>query len=86
MAPEQNVQTAHLRSTKALIIRITLCIIVLILSPIFLFFLSGFSLFGFPLDFYMTAQGIILILVGVVFWHAVYQARLDQTHNINEGM
>lgn len=39
---------------------------------------------GFPLGFYMSAQGSLIALVALLFWHARHQDRIDREHGVAE--
>ncbi len=43
--------------------------------------LSGYTLFGWPISFFMAAQGSILIYVTIVAVYAWRMRRLDRIHN-----
>ena len=47
--------------------------------------LSGFTIFGFPLGFYMGAQGALVIYVLIVWYYARYMNALDTEYNAHEG-
>ena len=72
--------------TRILAVTIIAIIGLFSISAPFLFFLGGFTFFGFKLDFYLTMQGIILILVAMIFWYAVRQERIDQAHRVTEDI
>ena len=47
--------------------------------------LAGISFFGFPLGFYMGAQGAPLIYLLIIWWYARYMNRLDQEYGVNDS-
>ena len=47
--------------------------------------LSGLTIFGFPLGFYMGAQGALVIYVLIVWYYARYMNALDKQYNAHEG-
>jgi putative solute:sodium symporter small subunit len=47
--------------------------------------LNQFSFFGFPLGFYMSAQGSLIIYVVIIFIYARYMNALDKTYGVHEG-
>jgi len=47
--------------------------------------LSGLTIFGFPLGFYMGAQGALVIYVLIVWYYARYMNALDKEYNAHEG-
>lgn len=46
--------------------------------------LNSVVLFGFPLGFYMGAQGALVIYVVIIFYYARYMNRLDQEYDVAE--
>ena len=40
---------------------------------------------GFPLGFYMSAQGSLIIYVVIIFIYARYMNALDRTYGVHEG-
>ena len=47
--------------------------------------LNQYTFMGFPLGFYMSAQGSLAIYVGVIGFYAWYMNRLDVTYGVDEG-
>jgi len=47
--------------------------------------LSGLTIFGFPLGFYMGAQGALVIYVLIVWYYARYMNALDKEYSAHEG-
>jgi putative solute:sodium symporter small subunit len=45
---------------------------------------NSITLFGFPLGFYMGAQGALIIYVVSIFYYARYMNRLDQEYDVAE--
>ena len=46
--------------------------------------LNEFVVFGFPLGFYMGAQGSLIIYVIIIAFYAGYMNRLDRKHGVHE--
>jgi putative solute:sodium symporter small subunit len=46
--------------------------------------LNGITFFGFPLGFYMGAQGSLIIYVVIIFYYAARMNKLDQEYNVAE--
>lgn len=44
--------------------------------------LSGITLFGWPVSYYMAAQGATLLYVAIVGAYAWHMARLDRRHDL----
>ena len=47
--------------------------------------LNQFSFLGFPLGFYMSAQGSLIIYVILIGVYAYYMNRLDKQYDVDEG-
>ena len=47
--------------------------------------LNGITFLGFPLGFYMSAQGSLIIYVVIIWYYARYMNRLDNEYNVAEG-
>ncbi len=43
------------------------------------------TVFGFPLGFYMGAQGSLIIYVIMIFYYARYMNKLDKEYDVAEG-
>ena len=46
--------------------------------------LATITFFGFPLSFYIAAQGSLIIYVLIIFFYARYMNRLDVEYNVHE--
>jgi putative solute:sodium symporter small subunit len=46
--------------------------------------LNSIVIFGFPLGFYMAAQGSLIAFVVMLFWFARKQNSIDEEHNVAE--
>ncbi|TKD36486.1 MAG: DUF4212 domain-containing protein [Mesorhizobium sp.] len=46
--------------------------------------LNSIVIFGFPLGFYMAAQGSLIAFVVMLFWFARRQNAIDEEHHVNE--
>jgi putative solute:sodium symporter small subunit len=46
--------------------------------------LNGIVIFGFPLGFYMAAQGSLIIFVILIFWYARKQNGIDEEFGVAE--
>lgn len=47
--------------------------------------LNGITFFGFPLGFYMSAQGSLAIYVAIIGIYAILMRKLDLEYNVDEG-
>ena len=46
--------------------------------------LNSFTFLGFPLGFYMAAQGSLIIYVVIIWYYARYMNRLDEQYDVAE--
>jgi putative solute:sodium symporter small subunit len=47
--------------------------------------LNSMSFLGFPLGFYMSAQGSLIVYVAIIWYYARYMNRLDVAYGVDEG-
>ena len=47
--------------------------------------LNQVTFLGFPLGFYMSAQGSLIIYVVIIYVYAKYMEKLDKEYNVDEG-
>jgi len=47
--------------------------------------LNGITVLGFPLGFYMSAQGSLIIYVAIIWYYAHYMNNLDLEYGVHEG-
>ena len=47
--------------------------------------LARIDFFGWPLSFYMAAQGSLIIYVLIIWYYARYMNRLDKQYDVDEG-
>jgi putative solute:sodium symporter small subunit len=47
--------------------------------------LNSMTLFGFPLGFYMSAQGSLAIYVAIIGYYAWHMTKLDKEYGVDEG-
>jgi putative solute:sodium symporter small subunit len=83
LTPE--VRAAHWAKTKSL--TFTVLVIWFIFSFVVHWFadsLNSFSFLGFPLGFYMAAQGSLAIFVVLTFWLAYRQGKIDEEYGVAE--
>jgi putative solute:sodium symporter small subunit len=46
--------------------------------------LNGINVLGFPLGYYMAAQGSLIAFVILIFWFCASQEKLDRDHGVSE--
>ena len=75
----------HWEKTKSHMI-ITLAIWFFFSTVIFMFGaeINSASFLGYPLAYYMTAQGSLLAFVIILFWTANKQEKIDEEHGFSE--
>ena len=72
-------QTTHWRRTRSLMwVTLAIWFVFSFLVHWFADALNGASFLGFPLGFYMAAQGSLLVFVVLIFWFARAQDRIDR--------
>ncbi len=47
--------------------------------------LAEITVMGFPLGFYMGAQGAPLVYLAIIWWYARYMNQLDRQYGVREG-
>jgi len=47
--------------------------------------INSFNFFGWPLAFYMGAQGSLIIYVIIIWYYARYMNNLDREYDVHEG-
>ena len=47
--------------------------------------LSSFSIFGWPISFFIASQGSIFIYLGILFWYSKYMNKLDKAYGFSDG-
>ena len=47
--------------------------------------LNAFSFLGFPLGFYMSAQGSLVVYVALIWYYQHYMNKLDIEYGVDEG-
>lgn len=69
----------------------SLMIFCMVIWAIFSFFIHMFAkdlnavvIAGFPLGFYMAAQGSLIIFVALIFWFGARQNQIDEEHGVAE--
>jgi putative solute:sodium symporter small subunit len=83
LTPEM--RKAHWAKTKSL--TITVLVIWFIFSFVVHWFadsLNAFTFIGFPLGFYMAAQGSLAIVVVLIFWLVHRQGKIDEEFGVAE--
>ena len=72
-------QTTHWRRTRSLMwVTLAIWFVFSFVVHWFADALNGASFLGFPLGFYMAAQGSLVVFVVLIFWFARAQDRIDR--------
>ncbi len=73
---------------RTLNLTITLLVIWFVVTFVMAYFaipLSGIVIAGFPLSFYMAAQGSLIIYVVMIWYYARKMGQLDREYDVHEG-
>jgi putative solute:sodium symporter small subunit len=73
---------------KNLVVSAVLLLIWFIVTYVMAFYareLATINFFGWPLSFYMAAQGSLIIYVAIIGFYAWYMRKLDVDHDVAEG-
>jgi len=74
--------------TRSVTLVITLIAVWFVISFVMAFFarqLAEITFFGWPLSFYMAAQGCLVIYLVIIFFYARRMRRLDEEYGVSEG-
>jgi putative solute:sodium symporter small subunit len=72
------------RTSRLMWIIVALWVIFSFIIPAFAVQLNQIRIFGFPLGFYMAAQGSLIFYVVVCFWNARAQNKIDEEFGVAE--
>ncbi|MGE0121179.1 MAG: DUF4212 domain-containing protein [Dongiaceae bacterium] len=83
LSPER--ATAHWRKTSSLMwICLAIWVFFSFIIHLFATSLNSIVIFGFPLGFYMAAQGSLIAFVILIFWYASRQNSIDEEFGVDE--
>jgi len=78
MSADSSLKEGHWAKTKSLMIKtLTIWFVFSFLVHWFAGALNGMSVFGFPLGYYMAAQGSLAVFVVLIFWFVRAQHKID---------
>ena len=78
---------AHWRSTKNnVLIVIGVLAALLLTMSLFIGFFAGLRFLGFPLQFYLVAQGGLILMIILMFWSSSRQDQIDRRHGAAEEL
>ena len=72
------------RTSRLMWIIMFLWVVFSFVIPAFAIQLNAIRIFGFPLGFYMAAQGSLIFYVVVCFWNASAQNKIDKEFGVAE--
>ncbi len=72
------------KTSKLMILMMSLWVFFGFIVHMFVAPLNGIRIFGFPLGFYMAAQGSLVVFVGMLFWFASAQDKIDRECGVSE--
>ena len=73
------------RNLKVTAVLLALWFVVTFVMGYFARELNGITMLGFPLGFYMSAQGSLIIYVVIIWYYAHYMNNLDLEYGVHEG-
>ncbi|HEV7329306.1 MAG TPA: DUF4212 domain-containing protein [Bosea sp. (in: a-proteobacteria)] len=72
------------RTSKLMLVMMALWLFFGYIVHMFVVPLNGIKIFGFPLGFYMAAQGSLIAFVVMLFWFAKAQDNIDRDAGVAE--
>ena len=72
------------KTSKLMIIMMALWLFFSFIIHMFVVQLNAIKIFGFPLGFYMASQGSLIVFVGMLFWFAKAQDKIDRESGFAE--
>jgi putative solute:sodium symporter small subunit len=73
------------RNLKMTGILLAIWFVVTFVASFFARELNGITVFGFPLGFYMGAQGSLVVYVLIIWYYARQMNKLDEEYGVHEG-
>ena len=84
MSPADNVKAHWAETTRLTYVMIGIWAFFSFFIHMFSPSLNGIKIMGFPLGFYMAAQGSLIIFVAQLFWFAKAQDKVDRKYGMAE--
>lgn len=81
---DKHVEYWH-RNLKVTAVLLAIWFVVTFVASFFARELNAITVLGFPLGFYMGAQGSLIIYVLIIWYYARFMNRLDQEYGVHEG-
>ncbi len=82
--PQNNAEAYWGRTSRLMVIMMSLWLFFSFAVHFFVVPLNAIKLFGFPLGFYMAAQGSLIAFVVMLFWFARAQDNIDREFGFEE--
>jgi len=73
------------RNLKVTAVLLAIWFVVTFVASFFARELNAITVLGFPLGFYMGAQGSLIVYVAIIWYYARYMNKLDQEYGVHEG-
>jgi len=73
------------KNIKITLILLSIWFVVTFVQSFFARELNEIIIFGFPMGFYMGAQGALIIYVLIIWYYARYMNKLDLEYDVHEG-
>jgi putative solute:sodium symporter small subunit len=84
LAPNDNDQRHWAATTRLTWTMLAIWAIFAFIIHMFAAALNGVSILGFPMGYYMAAQGSLIVFVVMLFWFARAQDKIDRDHGVAE--
>ncbi len=84
MSDSKNVQAHWAETTRLTVIMLAVWAFFSFFIHMFSTSLNGIKILGFPLGFYMAAQGSLIVFVAQLFWFSKAQDNVDRKYGMAE--
>ena len=85
MSTQQNPDWHWQKTRRLTLVLLLIWILVTFVLNWFARELNTLVIFGFPLGFYMGAQGALIVYVAIIWYYARYMNALDKEYGVHEG-
>ncbi len=77
----------HWRATKSIVFLLSsIFLVITVVIPMIFNQLGGFSIFGFPMGYFLFAIGGLIVMVWLTFWMAIKQDKIDRKYGASENI
>jgi putative solute:sodium symporter small subunit len=84
VATNDNEQRHWGATTRLTVLMLVIWVVFSFIIHMFAPTLNGTKVAGFPLGYYMAAQGSLIVFVAILFWFAYAQDKVDRDHGVAE--